>query len=127
MTDNPIFAVAVKAEALRAQGADAITLAAGEPQAPSSSAVIDAAVDAVRDATAHRYGPAQGDPELRELVATQLAADTALTWTADDIQITLGAKHALFLATHALIGPGDEVLVGAPGWPGHALLTELTP
>ena len=37
MTDNPIFAVAAKAAALRAQGVDVITLAAGEPQAATSA------------------------------------------------------------------------------------------
>ncbi|MDF3139867.1 MULTISPECIES: aminotransferase class I/II-fold pyridoxal phosphate-dependent enzyme [unclassified Streptomyces] len=120
MTDNPIFAVAAKAEALRAQGADIITLAAGEPQAATSAAVVEAAVAAVRDPATHHYGTAQGDPALRALVATALAGDTQLPWSEDDVQIALGAKHALFLATQALIDTGDEVLVAAPGWPGHA-------
>ncbi|MFF7476856.1 aminotransferase class I/II-fold pyridoxal phosphate-dependent enzyme [Streptomyces sp. NPDC008092] len=120
MTDNPIFAVAARAEALRAQGADVITLAAGEPQAATSAVVVEAAVAAVRDPATHHYGTAQGDPDLRALVATVVAADTGLSWTAADVQIGLGAKHALFLATQALIDAGDEVLVAAPGWPGHA-------
>lgn len=120
MTDNPIFAVAAKAEALRAQGADVITLAAGEPQAASSAAVVEAAVAAVRDPVTHHYGTAQGDATLRTLVATVIAHDTCLPWSRDDVQIALGAKHALFLAVQALIGAGDEVLVAAPGWPGHA-------
>ncbi|MDX2554226.1 aminotransferase class I/II-fold pyridoxal phosphate-dependent enzyme [Streptomyces stelliscabiei] len=120
MTDNPILAVAAQAEALRAQGADVITLAAGEPQAASSAAVVEAAVAAVRDPATHHYGTAQGDPALRALVATTVAGDTGLPWNVDDVQIALGAKHALFLATQALIDAGDEVLVAAPGWPGHA-------
>ncbi|WP_433323187.1 aminotransferase class I/II-fold pyridoxal phosphate-dependent enzyme [Spirillospora sp. CA-294931] len=120
MTDNPIFAVAAKAQALRAQGADVITLAAGEPQAATSAVVVAAAVEAVRDPATHHYATAQGDPALRALVATAVAGDTGLAWSADDVQITLGAKHALFLATQALIEAGDEVLVAAPGWPGHA-------
>lgn len=118
--DNPIFAVAARAEALRARGADVITLAAGEPQAATSAVVVEAAVAAVRDPATHHYGPAQGHPELRALVAARLSEDTELPWTEGDIQIALGAKHALFLAAQALIGPGDEVLVAAPGWPGHA-------
>ncbi|MEU1785818.1 hypothetical protein ABZ553_08015 [Streptomyces sparsogenes] len=68
MTDNPIFAVAAKAEALRADGVDVITLAAGEPQAASSAVVVEAAVNAVRDPATHHYGTAQGDPALRALV-----------------------------------------------------------
>lgn len=120
MPDNPIFAVAARAEALRAQGVDVITLAAGEPQAATSAVVVEAAVAAIRDPAIHHYGQAQGLPGLRELVAARLTGDTGLRWTADDVQITLGAKHALFLATQALLEAGDEVLVAAPGWPGHA-------
>ncbi|MEV7085092.1 aminotransferase class I/II-fold pyridoxal phosphate-dependent enzyme [Streptomyces sp. NPDC093085] len=120
MTDNPIFAVAAKAEALRAQGADVITLAAGEPQAASSTAVVEAAVAAARDPATHHYGTAQGDTALRTLVATMIAGDTRTPWSREDVQIALGAKHALFLAVQALIGAGDEILVAAPGWPGHA-------
>ncbi|MEV7394424.1 MULTISPECIES: aminotransferase class I/II-fold pyridoxal phosphate-dependent enzyme [unclassified Streptomyces] len=120
MTDNPIFAVAAQAEALRAQGADVITLAAGEPQAATSAVVVEAAVAAVRDPATHHYGTAQGAPDLRALVATIVAGDTGLSWIAGDVQIALGAKHALFLAVQALIDVGDEVLVAAPGWPGHA-------
>lgn len=41
MADNPIFAVAAKAQALRAQGANVITLAAGEPQAATSTVVVE--------------------------------------------------------------------------------------
>lgn len=119
-TDNPIFAVAAKAEALRARGADVITLAAGEPQAASSAVVVEAAVAAVRDPATHHYGTAQGDPALRALVATTVTGDTGVLWSADDVQIALGAKQALFLALQALIDTGDEVLVAAPGWPGHA-------
>lgn len=118
--DNPIFAVAAKAEALRARGIDVITLAAGEPQAATGAAVVAAAIAAVRDPAAHHYGPAQGLPNLRERVAARIATDTELPWTPDDVQIALGAKHALFLAAQALLGPGDEVLVATPGWPGHA-------
>jgi aspartate aminotransferase len=120
MADNPIFAVAAKAAAMRSRGIDVISLAAGEPQAATATAVVDAAIAAIRDPATHHYGPAQGDGELRELIATRLADETRLSWLADHVQITLGAKHALFLAVHALINPGDQVVVATPGWPGHA-------
>lgn len=119
MADNPIFAVAAKAQALRAQGANVITLAAGEPQAATSTVVVEAAVDAVRDPAMHHYGAAQGDPALRAIVADAISGNTHLAWEAEDIQIALGAKHALFLALQTLIEAGDEVLVALPGWPGH--------
>jgi aspartate aminotransferase len=39
--------------------------------------------------------------------------------TADQVQIRVGTKHALHLALGALAGPGDEVFVLRPRWPGH--------
>ena len=101
MTDNPSFAVATKAAAMRACGIDVVTLAAGEPQAATTPAVVDAAIAALRDPATHHYGPSQGDGELRALLAARLASETGLRWRAEDVQITLGAKHALFLAVQA--------------------------
>lgn len=120
MTDNPIFAVAARAAALRSRGIDVVTLAAGEPQAPTAAAVVEAAVAALRDPATHHYGPAQGDGELRDAVAAGLTGETRLGWRADDVQIALGAKHALYLAARALIQPGEQIVVAIPGWPGHA-------
>jgi aspartate/methionine/tyrosine aminotransferase len=62
---------------------------------------------------------AQGLPELRSKVAEQLSANVGLRYAADDIVITLGTKHALFLAVHAICHTCDRVLVTCPGWPGH--------
>lgn len=117
--DNPIFAVAARAAELRAQGVDVLTLAAGEPQSATSSQVLAAAIEAINDPATHHYGTAQGEAALRDLVASLITTDTGLPRTGADVQIALGAKHALYLAVQALIAPGDEVLVSAPGWPGH--------
>lgn len=114
-SDNPIFRIADRAAALRASGADVITLAAGEPEAPTAAHIVEAAVNAARNPLTHHYGPAAGLADLRERVAA-LHPDHV---TADHVQITVGTKHALHLALGALAGPGDEVLVLRPSWPGH--------
>ena len=100
--DNPIFAVAARAAALRAQGIDVITLAAGEPDTPTAAGVVHAAQRAAADPALHHYGPAAGVPT-----------------DVEQVQVTLGAKHALFTALAGLTTPGDAVLVVTPGWPGH--------
>lgn len=124
MSDNPIFAIAERAARLRADGVDVVTLAAGEPQAATTRLVIDAAVAAAQDPDAHHYGPAQGEPALRVAIAEHLSAETAARWREDQIQVTLGAKHALHLAVQAVGRPRDEVLVARPGWPGHCAAVE---
>ena len=114
-SDNPIFRIADRAAALRASGVDVITLAAGEPEAPTAAHIVEAAVTAARDPRTHHYGPAAGLADLRERVAAQHPGHVA----ADHVQVTVGTKHALHLALGALAGPGDEVLVLRPSWPGH--------
>ena len=115
LSDNPIFQIADRAAALRAQGVDVITLAAGEPEAPTVEHIVEAAVAAARDPRTHHYGPAAGVLQLRERVAAAHPEDV----TADHVQVTVGTKHALHLALGAVAGPGDEVLVLKPSWPGH--------
>ncbi|MCH1865301.1 aminotransferase class I/II-fold pyridoxal phosphate-dependent enzyme [Nocardioides sp. CFH 31398] len=115
-SDNPIFQIADRAAALRATGVDVITLAAGEPDLPTATHIVDAAVDAARDPRNHRYGPAGGLPALRSRIADDGHPDHI---TADNVQVTVGTKHALHLALNALTSPRDDVLVLRPSWPGH--------
>jgi aspartate/methionine/tyrosine aminotransferase len=114
-SDNPIFRIADRAAALRADGVDVITLAAGESEAPTAAHVVEAAVAAARDPGSHHYGSAAGLAELRQRVADQHPDGV----TAEHVQVTVGTKHALHLALGAVAGHGDEVLVLRPSWPGH--------
>jgi aspartate aminotransferase len=120
VSHNPIFAIADRAEELRATGVDVITLAAGEADVPTSAHIVDAAVRAAADPDYHRYGPASGLPRLRDAIAQRLTSLTALPWSPEDVLVTLGAKHALALTFSAILsGSQDTVLVPSPGWPGH--------
>jgi DNA-binding transcriptional MocR family regulator len=59
---------------------------------------------------------AAGLPELREAVAARLSA-RGLATSADEVLVTAGAQHALRLLLDLHVGPGDRVLVDAPGYP----------
>jgi aminotransferase len=61
------------------------------------------------------YAPSLGDPVLREAVADSLAARGVVAG-ADQVLITDGAMHALDLVFRAVLQPGDEVLMPAPGF-----------
>ncbi|HEY6759244.1 MAG TPA: PLP-dependent aminotransferase family protein [Baekduia sp.] len=61
------------------------------------------------------YAPA-GLPELREALAARMTA-RGLPTTADEVLVTAGAQHGLRLVIDLLVGPGDRVLVDAPGYP----------
>lgn len=119
MAENPIFAINARVAEMRAHGADIVMLTAGEPQTATAGGIIEAAQAAIADEHTHHYGPAAGDLALRRAVARSLPGEAG-TWNDQDVLITSGAKHALYLAVRALTDPGDEVLVVEPGWPGHA-------
>lgn len=66
------------------------------------------------------YGSAEGDPELRAMIARPLGLH------ADDIIMTAGAVQALFLTAFALCREGDEVVVTRPVFPpAHDVLSAL--
>jgi aspartate/methionine/tyrosine aminotransferase len=57
------------------------------------------------------YGTTAGDPELRAALAGQ--HDVA----PDDVVITVGGIHALFLSAYILCGRGEEAVVATPVFP----------
>ena len=62
----------------------------------------------------HRYMPNSGYPETRAAVAAQLAEETGLSFTADELIMTCGAGGALNVVLKTLLDPGDEVVIFAP-------------
>lgn len=114
VAENPIFAISERVTSLRAAGVDVISLAVGEPEVPTADIVLEAAVAAVRDRATHHYGTSTGIVGLREEVASRHPGIDP-----SQVQVAVGTKHALHLALAAVAGPGDDVLVVQPSWPGH--------
>jgi aspartate aminotransferase len=110
------LSIDAKAKALREAGVDVISFGAGEPDFPTPTAVVEAAVAACRDPRSHRYSPTAGLPELRQEIAARATRDVGLDATAEQVLVTNGAKHAITNAFNALVNPGDEVLLPAPYW-----------
>jgi GntR family transcriptional regulator/MocR family aminotransferase len=82
------------------------------PQEILSRAYRSAIKRAARD-NRLAYRDPRGTPMLRAGVAEMLRSERGLAVSADNICITRGSQHALFLAARALIRPGDVVLVEA--------------
>ncbi len=116
IAESATLAVDAKAKALKAAGHPVIGFGAGEPDFPTPSHIVEAAVRAARDPKMHRYTPAAGLPVLREAVAAKTRRDSGYEVTASQVLITNGGKQALYNAFAALLDPGDEVLLPAPYW-----------
>lgn len=63
----------------------------------------------------NQYAPMAGLPALREQVALKIASlYGALVDPEQDVTVTPGATEAIFCAIHAVVRPGDEVIVFDP-------------
>ena len=116
---SPTLAMGARARVLKARGVDVIDLSVGEPDADTPEAIKEAAVRALAVGRT-KYTPAAGLPELREAIAEKLARVNGLPYRAENVLVTVGAKHAIFLALQALCNPGDRVLIPAPYWVSYA-------
>ena len=105
-----------KAKALQSEGKAVISYAAGEPDFPTPSHIVEAAIAAAKDPKNHRYTPAVGLPELREAIAAKTKEDSGTEITASQVVVTNGGKQAVYQACAVLLDPEDEVLLPSPYW-----------
>jgi aspartate aminotransferase len=72
---------------------------------------------AIDDNRSH-YLQTTGLPRLLELLAAKLRVKNGIPIAnADEIMVTTGGIHGLFVACQALLEPGDEIIVPDPEWP----------
>lgn len=109
------MAITARAGAMRREGVDVISLAAGEPDFPTPAHICEAGRRAL-DAGHTRYTPAAGIPELRAAAARYINERTGQHYPASQVIITNGAKQALFNTAFLLLDPDDAVVVPAPCW-----------
>jgi aspartate/methionine/tyrosine aminotransferase len=61
------------------------------------------------------YGPYQGEPELRRLLAEKVRSANGIPAGEEEIVVIPGTMFGIFLATYLFLGPGDEaILTPAP-------------
>ncbi|HEY5086809.1 MAG TPA: aminotransferase class I/II-fold pyridoxal phosphate-dependent enzyme [Gemmatimonadaceae bacterium] len=110
--------VQIREQLLKAQarGMRVFRFESGDPSFAVAQPVLDA-VDAAARAGKTHYIPNNGIPQLRDALATKVRDRNGLAGiTAEDIFVTNGAMHALFVTFGALLVPGDEVIVPDPMW-----------
>ncbi len=118
------LAIDSKAKAMKAEGIDVCSFSAGEPDFNTPKHIVEAAKAAL-DAGKTRYGPAAGEPRLREAIAQKLQRDNGLCYGAENILVTNGGKQSLFNLMMVVIEAGDEVLIPAPYWLSYPQMVKL--
>ncbi|QNJ16785.1 aspartate aminotransferase [Synechococcus sp. A18-40] len=118
------LAIGAQAKALQRAGRDICSLSAGEPDFDTPDFIVEATRQALRDGIT-RYGPAAGDPELREAVAEKLSSGNGIATSPEQVLITNGGKQAIYNLFQVLLNPDDEVLLPAPYWLSYPEMAAL--
>ena len=126
---SPTIAMSIKARELKAEGKDIIELAAGEPDFPTPSHIIEAAEEAMSRGET-KYTDPDGTPALKQAVCDKFKRDNNLEYVTSQVTIGTGGKQVLYNALMATLNEDDEVIIPAPYWvsyPDMVLLAEGTP
>jgi aspartate aminotransferase len=124
VTPSLTLAIDAKSKAMKRDGIDVLSFSVGEPDFDTPAHIRAAATAAIAQGKT-RYGPAAGEPKLREAIAHKLQRDNDLCYGAANIVVTNGGKHSLFNIMMALIEPGDEVIIPAPFWVSYPEMVKL--
>ncbi len=116
--------ISAKAKALEAAGENICSLSAGEPDFDTPDFIIEATLKALKDGKT-RYGPAAGDPELREAIAEKQSTMNKVPTKAENVLVTNGGKQAIYNLLQVILNPGDEVLIPSPYWLSYPEITLL--
>lgn len=118
------FEVLARARALEAQGRDIIHLEIGEPDFDTPANVVEAGIAALRAGATH-YSPAAGMADFREVIAEDAGRRRGLTFQADNVVVTPGAKPVMFFVMMALLEDGDSVAYPDPGFPIYESMVDF--
>jgi arginine:pyruvate transaminase len=102
-----------RARELKVQGRDVVELTIGEPDAPTPDALIEAATQAMR-AGRTGYSNGRGEGALLQALAARYSGRCGRAIGSNQVMCFPGTQTTLYAVMMALVGPGDEVLVGDP-------------
>jgi aspartate/methionine/tyrosine aminotransferase len=112
---SDIVQIRNKVMELRAAGQTVHAFHGGEPffetPSPVKYAVLRAAVE-----NKTRYAASSGIEPLRQAIAAKLNQHNGLEVSAENVIVTAGGAHALYVAFQAVLDPGDDVLLFSPYW-----------
>lgn len=103
----------------------AVNLGQGFPDFDAPARLVDALARAMREGH-NQYSPAHGVAPLRQAIAAKTERCYGYRPDVDaEITVTSGASEAIFDAVHAVVRPGDEVIVLDPCYDCYEPAIEL--
>ena len=124
ITPSATLEISSKAKSLKKQGIDVVNFAGGEPDFDTPDYIKQAAIEAIKSGFT-KYTPATGMPELKEVICEKFRRDNGLSYTADQIAVSCGAKHSLYNLLQAICEEGDEIILLSPYWLSYPEMIKL--
>lgn len=106
------------------RGEQVFNLTVGEPCIDTPEVVKQAAITAMQTGKT-LYPPVLGIPELRTIVAQWMNTHFKSNFEKENVLVSCGGKHGLFMVLQSLLETGDEVLVASPYWVSYPPMVTL--
>jgi aspartate/methionine/tyrosine aminotransferase len=100
---------------LRAAGKPVHAFHGGEPFFETAETIKYAGLKALAE-NKTKYAPSSGIDPLRAALVRKLQAKNRIDAAMEDVIVTVGGAHALYVAFQTVLDPGDDVLLFAPYW-----------
>lgn len=119
-----IWWVLSKVNALKAEGKDVVDLTVGQPDFPTPEYIKTAGKEAI-DNNHTTYPPIMGIPELREAISQKCLKDKGKNYEAEEILVTCGVTHGMYVAMGAFLNPGDEIILPNPAYDCYTIIPNV--
>lgn len=123
------LAVTAKANELKSQGVQIVSMGSGEPDFDTPENIQKAAIQAIKNGQT-RYTAVDGTPILKQAIIDKFKRENNLTYSNTEVMVSSGGKQVFYNLCQAVLNQGDEVIILAPFWvsyPDMALLADATP
>jgi len=124
MNESATLAMAQMARDVESEGHDVISLSLGQPDFDTPDHIKDAAKKALDDGYT-KYTPVAGLLELRKAIIKKFKRDNDLHFELDQVTVANGAKQTIYNICHAVLDPGDEVIIFSPYWVSYSAIVDL--
>ncbi len=122
------LAVTTKANELKSQGVEIVSMGSGEPDFDTPENIQKAAIQAIKNGQT-RYTAVDGTPILKQAIIDKFRQKNNLTYTSAEVIVSSGGKQVFYNLCQAVLNQDDEVIIPAPFWvsyPDMALLADAT-
>ena len=124
LSESETLQMAKLCRELRGQGRNIIDLSLGEPDFDTPVFIKDATKRAL-DEGYTKYTPVAGFLDLRKAIADKFKRDNHLTFSAEQIVVSTGAKQSIANAVFAMVNEGEEVIVPSPYWVSYREMVKM--